>query len=126
MATSLKIADEPLFTADDPRFKEELIAQYNANCIQAKKNKGACRSKRPCEGIVCPISEMIGRFGRSAVTPEGKDDCKVLTVRGSVTVDVAALTAPAAQDAGEVGTIHGSVSVGVCSTVACTGVTFAV
>ena len=41
MATSLKIADEPLFTADDPRFKEELIAQYNANCIQAKKNKGA-------------------------------------------------------------------------------------
>ena len=91
-----------------------------------KKNKGACRSKRPCEGIVCPISEMIGRFGRSAVTPEGKDDCKVLTVRGSVTVDVAALTAPAAQDAGEVGTIHGSVSVGVCSTVAGTCVTFAV
>ena len=97
-----------------------------ASFLSEKKNKGACRSKRPCEGIVCPISEMIGRFGRSAVTPEGKDDCKVLTVRGSVTVDVAALTAPAAQDAGEVGTIHGSVSVGVCSTVACTGVTFAV
>ena len=47
MATSLKIADEPLFTADDPRFKEELIAQYNANCIQAKKNKGAWAEARP-------------------------------------------------------------------------------
>ena len=47
MATSLKIADEPLFTADDPRFKEELIAQYNANSIQAKKNKGAWAEARP-------------------------------------------------------------------------------
>ena len=47
MAPSLKTADEPLFTADDPRFKEELIAQYNANCIQAKKNKGAWAEARP-------------------------------------------------------------------------------
>ena len=87
-----------------------------------KKNKGACRSKRPCEGIVCPISEMIGRGGRSAVTPEGEDDRKILSVRGSVTGDVAAGRAPAAQDAGEVRSIHGSVSIGVCNAVACTRV----
>jgi hypothetical protein len=47
MATSLKIADEPLFTAADGRFKEECIAQYNANIIQAKKNKGSWASARP-------------------------------------------------------------------------------
>ena len=46
MATSLKIADEPLFTADDPRFREEMIWQYSANCAQAKVNKSGWATKK--------------------------------------------------------------------------------
>ena len=46
MATSLKIADEPLFTADDPRFREEKIWQYSANCAQAKVNKSGWATKK--------------------------------------------------------------------------------
>ena len=49
MATSLKIADEPLFTADDPRFKEELIAQYNANVFKPRRTRapGPKLDRRP-------------------------------------------------------------------------------
>ena len=46
MATSLKISDEPLFTADDPRFREEMIWQYSANCAQAKVNKSGWATKK--------------------------------------------------------------------------------
>ncbi len=88
-----------------------------ASFLSEKKNKGARRGKRPCEGVVWSIRELIGSVGRSAVTPEGEDDRKVLPVRGSVIVEVAARSVPAAQDTGEVRSTHGSVSVGICRTV---------
>ena len=74
MANSLKISDEPPFTAADPRFREECIAQYNANKLQAATNKSGWATKKTYNPIqwdeASPAPRQLERVAQAEAEEE--------------------------------------------------------
>ena len=85
MANSLKISDEPPFTAADPRFREECIAQYNANKLQAATNKSGWATKKTYNPIqwdeASPAPRQLERVAQAEAEEERKRFNRVEAMR---------------------------------------------